>query len=56
MYSLVSYILTGQCGAPGQLTYERSGLSDSSLLLMSLMPLPSGQPPYSICDSYTFVK
>jgi hypothetical protein len=24
--------------------------------LMSLMPLPNGQPPYSICDSYTFVK
>ena len=56
LYSLVSYILTGQCGASGQLTYELSGLSDSSLLLMSLMPLENGQPPYSICDSYTFVK
>jgi hypothetical protein len=55
LYNLVSYILTGQCGASGQLTYERSGLSDSALLLMSLMPLESGQPPYSICDSYTFV-
>jgi hypothetical protein len=56
LYNFVSYILTGQCGASGQLTYERSGLSDSALLLMSLMPLESGQPPYSICDSYTFVK
>ena len=56
LYNFVSYILTGQCGASGQLTYERSGLSDSSLLLMSLMPLGNGQPPYSICDSYTFVK
>jgi hypothetical protein len=55
LYNLVSYILTGQCGASGQLTYERGGLSDSALLLMSLMPLESGQPPYSICDSYTFV-
>jgi hypothetical protein len=56
LYNLVSYILTGQCGPPGQATYERSGLSDTALLLMSLMPQSSGQPPYSICDSYTFVK
>ena len=56
LYSLVSYILTGQGGPPGTPAYERSGCSDSALLLMSLMPLPSGQPPYSIVDSYTFVK
>ena len=56
LYSYVSYILIGQSGPPGAATYERAGLSDSALLLMSLMPLPSGQPPYSICDSYTFVK
>ena len=56
LYSHVSYILTGQGGPPGAPAYERSGLSDTALLLMSLMPQPSGQPPYSICDSYTFVK
>ena len=56
LYTNVSYILTGQGGPPGQIAYERAGLSDSALLLMSLMPTPSGQPPYSICDSYTFVK
>jgi hypothetical protein len=56
LYSYVSYILVGQSGPPGAATYERAGLSDSALLLMSLMPLPNGQPPYSICDSYTFVK
>jgi hypothetical protein len=56
LYTNVSYILTGQGGPAGQLAYERAGLSDTALLLMSLMPTPSGQPPYSICDSYTFVK
>ena len=56
LYTLVSYILTGQTGPPDAATYERAGLSDAALLLMSLMPLPNGQPPYSICDSYTFVK
>lgn len=56
LYTYVSYILTGQCGPPGNPAYERAGLSDTALLLMSLMPQPSGQPPYSICDSYTFVK
>ena len=56
LYSFVSYILTGQGGPPGSPAYERAGLSDAALLLMSLMPLANGQPPYSICDSYTFVK
>jgi hypothetical protein len=56
LYSLVSYILTGQCGPAGQPAYERGAFSDVALLLMSLMPRPNGQPPYSICDSYTFVK
>ena len=55
LYTNVSYILTGQCGPPGSSAYESSSVSDAALLLMSLMPLPSGQPPYSICDSYTFV-
>ena len=56
LFTLVSYILTGQCGPPGSAAYERASFSDAALLLMSLMPQPSGQPPYSICDSYTFVK
>ena len=54
--SYVSYILTGQCGPPPGLGYERSATtSAASLLLMSLMPSTSGQPPYSICDTNTFV-
>ena len=56
LYTYVSYILTGQGGPPGQAAYERAAFSDSSLLLMSLMPQANGQPPYAICDSYTFVK
>lgn len=57
LYSVVSYILTGQCGPPGKPAYERGSFSaEPALLLMSLMPASSGQPPYSICDSYTFVK
>jgi hypothetical protein len=55
LFSRVSYILTGQCGATGNVAYERSSFTDAALLLMSLMPLPNGQPPYTICDSYTFV-
>ena len=55
LYSMVSYILTGQCGQTGGLAYESSSVSDPAVLLMSLMPQPNGQPPYSICDSYTFV-
>jgi hypothetical protein len=55
LFTYVSYILTGQCGATGNVAYERSSFTDRALLLMSLMPLPNGQPPYSICDSYTFV-
>jgi hypothetical protein len=57
LYSVVSYILTGQGGPPGQPAYETGSFSaDPALLLMSLMPQPSGQPPYSVCNSYTFVK
>ena len=54
MFSPVSYILTGQCGPTINVAYECSSWSDPAVLLMSLMPLPSG-PPYSICDTYTFV-
>src|SRR5688572_28585937 len=49
LFTRVSYILTGQCGPPGSTAHERSSFTDSALLLMSLMPLPNGQPPYSIC-------
>lgn len=56
LFSRVSYILTGSCGQPGRPAYEASAFNDAALLMMSLMPLPSGQPPYAICDSYTFVK
>jgi hypothetical protein len=60
-YSRMSYILTGQCGPRGPKivpppSYEMSTFagSSSALMLMSLMPMPNGAPPYSICDSYTF--
>jgi hypothetical protein len=49
----VAYILTGQCGTGG-IAYERGSFTENAVLEVSLMPLPSG-PPYSICDSYTFV-
>jgi hypothetical protein len=56
LYTRVSYILTGQGGPAGTVVaYESSSFTDAALLLKSLMPLPNGQPPYSICDSYTFV-
>ena len=55
LFTRVSYILTGQCGPTISVAYERSSFTDAALLLMSLMPLPNGQPPYSICDSNTFV-
>jgi len=53
LFARVSYVLTGQGGS--NVAYERSSYTDATLLLMSLMPRPNGQPPYSICDSYTFV-
>ncbi len=60
-YSHMAYILTGQCGPrvanqPPPISYELSSTSQSSpaLMLMSLMPMANGGPPYSICDSYTF--
>jgi hypothetical protein len=53
LVSRVAYILTGQCGTGG-VAYERGSFTDPAVLEVSLMPLPSG-PPYSICDSYTFV-
>jgi hypothetical protein len=49
----VAYVLTGQCGTGG-IAYERGSFTEPVVLEVSLMPLPTG-PPYSICDSYTFV-
>ncbi|MBA3766648.1 MAG: hypothetical protein H0W99_06605 [Acidobacteria bacterium] len=60
-YGRMSYILTGQCGPRGPkiippISYEIGSITDfPALLLMSLMPMPNGGPPYSICDSYTFL-
>jgi hypothetical protein len=51
----MSYALTGQCGPPTGAAYESGSTTSGVLMLMSLMPLPNGQPPYSVCDSYTFV-
>jgi hypothetical protein len=59
-YGRMSYILTGQCGPrdpkiPAPISYEIGTYTGSAaLLMMSLMPMPGGGPPYSICDSYTF--
>jgi hypothetical protein len=57
-FSRVNYILTGQCGPQqnGGASYEISSFLDNSgtIMMKSLMPLPSGAPPYTICNSYTF--
>lgn len=53
--SYMSYALAGQAGAPNGVAYESGSTSSAVLMLMSLMPLPNGQPPYSVCDSYTFI-
>jgi hypothetical protein len=54
----VSYVLAGQGGPRGgpfvPPSYEDSSLFHSSILQVSLASLPSGQPPYSIIDTYTF--
>ena len=52
--SYMSYALTGQCGPPNGVAYESGSPSTAVMLLLSLMPLPNGQPPYSICNSNTF--
>ena len=55
--SYVTYLLTGHCGTPPQTAYEQSSTSTSGyiLFMMSLMPMPNGNPPYTICDTYTFI-
>ena len=55
LFARVSYILTGQCGPTPNVAYERGSFTEPGVLEMSLMPQTNGQPPYSICDSYTFV-
>jgi hypothetical protein len=61
-YSRMSYILTGQCGPRGNniippISYEIGSYGQSPVvLLMSLMPMPNGGPPYSICDSNTWMS
>jgi hypothetical protein len=50
--SRMSYCLTLQGG--NTFGYEKGATSPAAMIMMSLMPLPSGQPPYSLCDSYTF--
>jgi hypothetical protein len=54
LFARVSYVLTGQ-GGPGGIAYERGSWTEPAVLELSLMPQMNGQPPYSICDSYTFV-
>ena len=48
----MSYILTTQGG--NSFGYEHGDTVHAAQVLKSLMPGPTGQPPYSICDSYTF--
>jgi hypothetical protein len=53
----LSYALIGQGGPPNTASprYEQGSTFNPVLMLLSLMPLPNGAPPYSFCDSYTFV-
>jgi hypothetical protein len=58
-YGRVSYILVGQAGArggpyPPPPSYEKGSYRDPTILQVSLMSLPNGQPPYSIVNEYTF--
>ena len=55
LFARMSYILTGQCGPTINIAYERSSYTEPAVLELSLMPQANGQPPYSLCDSYTFV-
>jgi hypothetical protein len=55
-----SYLLTGQCGPrggkiPAPPSYELGSSFQPVLLLISLMPMPDGKPPYGLCDSNTFI-
>jgi len=54
--SRASYVLSGVGGPPNTVgtSYEAASSNYPAQLVMSLMPLPSGKPPYSLCNSYTF--
>jgi hypothetical protein len=55
------YLLTGQGGPRGGTnvpppTYEKGSVEmTTQYITMSLMPMPNGQPPYALCDGYTYV-
>jgi hypothetical protein len=58
-YGNVAYILTGQGGPrggnnPPLPSYEAGSWNNAVVFEMSLMPQMNGQPPYVLCDSYTF--
>ena len=58
--SRMNYVLTGMGGPRGggnlaPPTYEEGSSSGAVIFLKSLMPGPNGQPPYAICDNYTFI-
>jgi hypothetical protein len=60
-FGQMSYVLTGQGGPrdpkkPAPQSYEAGSVTQySAMLLMSLMAMPNGGPPWSLCDSYSFV-
>ena len=58
-FGRMSYALIGQCGQrggpnPPPASYDAGSIRHGVIIGMSLMPLPNGQPPYSICDCNTF--
>jgi hypothetical protein len=58
--SRMNYVLTGMGGQrgggnPAPPSYEMGSSSGGVLFLKSLMPGANGQPPYAICDNYTFI-
>jgi hypothetical protein len=58
-YGRMNYVLTGQCGPrggnnPPARSYEEGSYMGPVLVLMALMPMPNGQPPYSIADHNAF--
>lgn len=55
-----AYSLTGQGGPRGgdnvpPPSYEKGSVDTTPYITMSLMPMPNGQPPYALCDSYSFI-
>ena len=60
-YGFFGYSLIGSCGPrggplPPPPSYELSTVTNNyTLMTMSLMPMPGGGPPYSLCDCETFL-